>query len=120
MPPRLQTLVLESVLDPADRLKQVAAEATRLIGKWDGSAAARLLAPGADTSATRLGFAHVAMNQGPCAMGKPMKSDGTSSATFRLTCQRGTADLAVKLDPATGRVAEMSVSTVDGSSRCPL
>jgi len=119
VPPRLQTLVLDSVLELSTQIVNAVTDAMRLLDKWNDTAAARLLAPKVDRDAARKGFAQVAANQGACKLGKPTRSDGTSSASFRLTCEKGAADLSITLDPVTGRATELSVSTVDRSMRCP-
>ncbi|HET7826448.1 MAG TPA: serine hydrolase domain-containing protein [Anaeromyxobacter sp.] len=120
VPPRIQSLVLDSFLPPTPALAAAGEAATGLLARWEDGAAAGLFAPRADLAAVRASFARVTRNQGACALSRAVKSDGAARATFLLACERGEAHLDVELDPATGRAATVAASTAPGTMRCPL
>jgi hypothetical protein len=118
-PPRIQALVLEPAMPPSAALVDAAARTVELLGRWDGRAAAALLAPGTDVDATRRLLARVQANHGACRMGDAIRGDGSSGATFRLQCERGEVDLLLARDASSARIAKLDALSVAGSARCP-
>lgn len=118
VPPRIQALLLESVLPPSAALQQAATRAAGLLMQWDDAAAAQLLAPQADGKKVRQTFARATANHGACRLQQPLRSDGDTSAAFRLGCEHGDLDLELKLATG-GRASEVDVVPVHGGPRCP-
>lgn len=114
VPARIQALTLESVLPPSAPLSTAAAQVSGLLSRWEESA--RVLAPDADTKATRRAFASAAVSFGRCAGQRPVRGDGIQSATFRLSCERGELDLSFKL--LQGKASDLHLSPVHGGPRC--
>ncbi|HEX4381818.1 MAG TPA: serine hydrolase, partial [Myxococcales bacterium] len=117
-PARIQSLVLESILPPNNQLQQDAARALALYVHWSEFSAAQLFAPEADTKKARRAFDLANANQGACKLGPSMKSDGKTKATFRLSCENGDLELALKVENSKG-VTDLNLTPVPGGPRCP-
>jgi hypothetical protein len=85
--PKVQSLELTSVPEPDPRVREAV---ERLVASVDEEAAE------GDLLLVRTLF-------GPCRLGRTVAGDGTS-ATFRVSGERGELDLAVTLDAETGRL----------------
>jgi CubicO group peptidase (beta-lactamase class C family) len=116
LPPRLQTLVLESALPPSPALTQAA---LALAGPPDEAATKVLFSRAADAEGARRALRKLALNQGVCSGPRPVRGDGATRATFRLACERGEAEVTVTLEPATGKVTGVTAGPVPGTLRCP-
>jgi hypothetical protein len=107
VPPLVQTLSVESVLPPRDRLGELAETAVQLASEADPGALTALLAPTADAVAALRGLRVAAALYGPFGTPEPVAGDGAKASTLRLPSPRGNVDLELELDPATGRLAKL-------------
>jgi CubicO group peptidase (beta-lactamase class C family) len=98
--PRVQRLDWASELPPSPRMTAAAATLLRLTARWDARAAAALLAEPHDRDA----LARLALDGGACKLGAPLDGDGTTTATFALTCPKTPMELDITLDDR-GRIA---------------
>ncbi len=107
VPPLVQTLSVESVLPPRDRLGELAETAVQLASDPDPDALTALLAPTADAIAALRGLRVAAALYGPFGTPEPVAGDGAKATTLRLPSPRGDVDLELELDPATDRLAKL-------------
>ncbi len=107
VPPRVETLSVESVLPPSGRLSELAAMAARLAGDPDAAALQALLAPAADAEAAHRALRVAAALYGPFGDPEPVAGDGTATTTLRLPSPRGSVDLELELDQPSNRLAKL-------------
>ena len=107
VPPRVETLSVESVLPPAGRLGELATAAARLASEPDAGALENLLARGADDAAALRALRVAAALYGPFGEPEPVAGDGTATTTLRLPSPRGSVDLELELDKAGERLAKL-------------
>ena len=107
VPPLVQTLSVESVLPPRDRLGELAELAVQLASDPDPDALTALLAPTADAIAALRAVRVAAALYGPFGTPEPVAGDGANATILRLPSPRGNVDLELELDSATGRLAKL-------------
>jgi CubicO group peptidase (beta-lactamase class C family) len=117
-PARIQSLVLESILPPSTQLQQAAARAMALYVHWSTFSASQVFAPEADTKKVQHAFDLANANQGACKLGEPLRGDGKTKATFRLSCENGDAELSLRISSNKG-VVDLDVTPARGGPRCP-
>lgn len=117
-PPRIQSLALESALPPSDRLVSLGGRASALLTGWNEGAAAELFPKTDDRKEAKAVFAAAALEHGACQTPQPDLSDGATSATFRLRCERGDLSLMIDLQPAGAVVSKVDLSPAEGAPRC--
>ena len=118
-PPRIELLVLMSVPDPPPALVEIARRLARLLEMPGPAWPTDLrLAPGLDGDAIGRALRAAEARFGPVRIGDPIASDGTTSATWRLTGDRGDLDLSLALDPAAGALT--AVAFVPRSMEPPI
>jgi serine-type D-Ala-D-Ala carboxypeptidase/endopeptidase len=108
--PRIQRLALRAVGDPSPKLRALAERVLALARvpepAWPGDLA---LAPDVDRDALLRALRAADPRFGRMALGHPMEGDGVAASTFELVTERGTAELVVALDPATGLVTAVAL-----------
>jgi CubicO group peptidase (beta-lactamase class C family) len=101
--PRVQALTVASVPDPAPELRAAADAVVRALESaspaWPPELA---LGPDVDAAALGRSMAAAAARFAPIERTLAIACDGSGSATFRLIGARGSVDLKLKLDPASG------------------
>lgn len=118
-PARIQSLALESALPPSARLVSLGGRAGALLAGWNEQSAAELFPRTDDRKEAKGTFAAAALEHGACQTPRPDLSDGATSATFRLRCERGDLSLKINLQPAGAVVSKVDLSPAEGSPRCP-
>ncbi|MBI2775797.1 MAG: beta-lactamase family protein [Chloroflexi bacterium] len=107
-PPRIQALDVTSVPVPAAQVQAVAAAVIATLNGADPDVPGELtLDPGLGRPALVRALRIVAARHAPVRLGRVMASDGEGTATWRLDGDRGSLDLAVATDPATGIVTSI-------------
>jgi hypothetical protein len=119
VPPRIQSLSLESALPPSQQLLDLGARAASLLGQWDETSAAPLFANDEARNAAQREFAKAARNHGSCRTPQPHVSDGLRSATYRLGCERGELALAIRLSADGKKVETVELSQLGVAPSCP-
>ena len=108
-PPRVQSFELRSVPDPSpamvDVVRRVAESISEPMPAWP---AALLLDDGEDRASLERALRAAATGFGPLAVGPAIRGDGDRDVTVELRGERGTVDLRLELDPATGVVTVVS------------
>jgi D-alanyl-D-alanine-carboxypeptidase/D-alanyl-D-alanine-endopeptidase len=118
-PPRIQSLALKSALPPSARLVTLGERASALLSGWNEAAATELFPKADDRQDAKSAFAAAALEHGACQTPRPDLSDGTTTATFRLRCDRGDLNLKIDLQSAGAVVSKVDLSPADGGPRCP-
>ena len=119
VPPLVQTLSVESVLPPAGRLGELAAEAARLASEPDAASLGALLAPGAEAAEALRALRVAAALFGPFGEPEAIGGDGETTSTLRLPGPRGDVDLELALDDGLTPTREPRPASGDLSSRTP-
>ncbi|HKP87768.1 MAG TPA: serine hydrolase domain-containing protein [Blastocatellia bacterium] len=109
MPPRAQYLNVQSILPPNAEMTKTIDTILRLMTKWDDTMAESILAPGFAVEQMRRQIT-AAASWGNCKTSEPVGGDGFRDSAVRLSCERGSLLLRVSLDPATQRLASLSLS----------
>ena len=117
VPPRIQALVLESILPPSPQLEAAAQRANGLLAGWDDSTASEILSPDVDIPSLRKQLQSVANFNGTCRIGRPLRGDGVADATFLLACEHGDVELTVTL-ANDGRLSLVRAVPAPGGPRC--
>ena len=107
VPPLVQTLSVESVLPPAGRLGELAAEAARLASEPDAASLGALLAPGAEAAEALRALRVAAALFGPFGEPEAIGGDGETTSTLRLPGPRGDVDLELALDDGLTRLGSL-------------
>lgn len=114
--PRLQTLVVDAVVDPSAGLAATAAALLEAITVGPDLPAAVPLAEEFDRAAFGLAAQAASARFGPMRLGLPVAGDGSGSATWRLeTLRGGRATLRLVVDPGTGDVREAELLAAERS-----
>jgi hypothetical protein len=80
-----------------------------IIGSSNRTAVAGLLDPGVDAEAAAR-LVHAASAWGACAVDDVLSGGSDRGARVRLACSRGRLDLAVEVDPASGKVRRLALA----------
>ncbi|MEO8188802.1 MAG: serine hydrolase domain-containing protein [Acidobacteriota bacterium] len=120
-PARIQSLALKSALPPSPRLVSLAGRARTLLASWTDRTAAELFPKADDRKEAKATFEAAALEHGACGTPTPDLSDGATSATFRLRCERGDLNLMVNLQSASAgsAVSKVDLTPAAGGRRCP-
>jgi hypothetical protein len=118
-PARIQSLALKSALPPSPRLVSLGGQASALLGGWNEQTAAELFPKTDDRKEAKGTFAAAALDHGACQTPQPDLSDGSTSATFRLHCDRGDLTLKITLQSAGAAVSKVDLLPAPGGPRCP-
>jgi hypothetical protein len=118
-PARIQSLALKSALSPSARLVSLGGKASALLAAWNEGSASELFPKPEDRKKAKAAFAAAALEHGTCQTPQPDLSDGSTSATFRLRCERGDLNLTIALQPAGSVVSKVDLSPAEGGPRCP-
>jgi hypothetical protein len=116
MPPRVQLLNVQSVMPPNEQMKKKIGAVVGLMSNWDAKSAEAIAARGYEIERMRRLFA-AAAGWGTCKMGETIDGDGEQTSSVTLTCERGSIVLRATFDPASGRVAGLSI-TQGRDQRC--
>lgn len=108
MPPRVQSLRVQSVIPPGDEMRKAIDVTLRLMGEWDAKTAASLVAPAFDVERLRRQFA-AASEWGTCKLGEAVAGDGNRDNAVRLLCERGPLFVRLTLDPTTHRLTNFNL-----------
>jgi CubicO group peptidase (beta-lactamase class C family) len=114
--PRVQTLNLTSVPDPAPELVDAAAQIVAALASSDGASPRwpESLAVGPDVDRAALDRACRATEArfGTVRLGSAIAGDGVKTATFRLECARGKVDLRLERNPEDGVLTAVALVPV--------
>lgn len=110
MPPTVQYLSMRPVLAPSAALSNAAATVAALVSSWDEARAKSAAAETFDVARLRQ-LADVANAEyGACRVGEHVDGDGTSRATVRFACDRGTLTSTIAIDPKTNRLTTATLA----------
>jgi hypothetical protein len=118
MPPRVQSLSVASIMPLDQRFSDIVARLGSMVGRPDEAALGSMLGPGLDLRATAARFA-AASAWGACAIGDVLDGDGSSAASLRLSCPRGSLVLRLSLDAQTGRITRLSLAPAADAACVP-
>ena len=109
-PPRVQTLNVLSVPQPADALAEIAGLVVAAINASQPALPASLdLASAIDATAVDHALRIAGARYAPITLGPAVAGDGAASATWRLKGSRGELELSVSRDAATGQVTTLAL-----------
>jgi CubicO group peptidase (beta-lactamase class C family) len=118
MPPRVQSLNVQSIMPPDAEMTKVFESIALLFRGWDAKTVESLAAPGLDVERMRRQFA-AAASWGACTRGETTAGDGSRNSTVRLNCERGALAARVSLDPSTPRLTNLDlVPVTSAEQRC--
>ncbi|WP_394839242.1 beta-lactamase family protein [Pendulispora rubella] len=103
--PHLQALELREDFPPSPALRRAGEASVELLAHWDDNTAAALFAKDAELPRIKKTFAQLSLAHGRCGLERAVESDGTSRATFALTCADAPMEWTVSLDAA-GRATD--------------
>ncbi|HET6963058.1 MAG TPA: hypothetical protein VFJ27_11205, partial [Terriglobia bacterium] len=109
MPPRVQYLRAQGVLPPSPEVVTAIEAIVGLRTAWDGKLADSLAAPGLDIARMRRQVGAAAA-WGVCKMGEAVAGDGSRESTVKLSCDSGTLNVSVALDPNTRRLTSLELA----------
>jgi len=109
MPPRVQYLRVQGVLPPGPEATKAIETIVGLMNAWDGTVADSLVAPVLDVARMRRQVS-AAASWGTCKVGEAVAGDGRRESTLKLSCERGTLNAGVSIDPNTGRLTNLELA----------
>ena len=109
MPPNVQLWEITPVGQLPPAIDAAVKTIARMIGAPDRPALAGLLDPSVDADATARHL-HAASAWGACAGDDVLSGGGDRGARVRLACSRGKLDLAIEVDPASGKVRRLALA----------
>jgi CubicO group peptidase (beta-lactamase class C family) len=116
LPPKVQSLTLTSVPDPAAELRAAAERIVEVLREISAGRPASLanvpLGDTVDRVAVLRALRAAEAGFGPTGLGKPVAGDGETTATYRLAGDRGALDLVMTWDPAAGVLTDVSLVPV--------
>jgi len=120
LPPRVQALNLTSVPDPSPELAAAAPRIVAALAPADGAAPAipaeLPLAEAVDRAALGRALRATEARFGALALGPAVAGDGAKSATFRLTGDHGSVELALEWSPEARALSSVALLPVRQSS----
>ena len=110
LPPKVQAMNLTSVPEPpavlVDAAERIVAALDRPVVAWPEEL---LLGPDLDADAVLRALRATEARFAPTTLGQSIEGDGERKATFQLHSTRGRLDLALELDPDSGRLLTVSL-----------
>jgi len=116
VPPKVQLLEITPVGQLPPAVAGAVKTITGMIGAPDRDLLADLIGAGADADAMARQL-RAAAPWGSCRPGDVLSGGGDRGARVRLACSRGSLDLTVDVEPATGKVRRLALSP-SGNSPC--
>ena len=116
LPPRVQTFSVTSVPEPPAALTAAARRIVAALAAPESGPpsidwpAELTLGPDVDRAAIVRAMRATEARFAPLSLGRPIDGDGVKKATFRLDSGRGAVDLALTLDPGSGRLDAVSLT----------
>ena len=98
MPPKLQRLSFVPARALNEKMRKAADTLASLVGSFKEDALASIAGPSLDASKLKQRLEAVRIAYGACSAGEAVSGNGTTSARVRLSCERGSADAALRLD----------------------
>ena len=108
IPPRVQSMRVESVLPPGEEMTKTVEATLRLMNEWDAKRATSLATPGFDIERLRSLLAS-SSPWGMCKAGEAVAGDGSRESVVKLSCERGTLLARLSLDPETHRLSSFNL-----------
>lgn len=108
VPPRMQTLQLIAAKPLDASLQQVVTQLVRFIALWNAEQGRDVFAASLDRTQLQRQFEALRVQYGKLKVGDVLEGDGTTQARVRLLGERGSVDMKVVLDAASGRVSEVT------------
>jgi CubicO group peptidase (beta-lactamase class C family) len=109
MPPKVQLWELEPIGELPPAIDAAVKTIAGMTAAPDRAALAGLLDRGVDADATARHL-HAAAAWGRCAIDEVLSGGSDRGARVRLACSRGKLDLAVDIDPASGKVRRLALA----------
>ena len=116
MPPRVQSWQMAAMGQLPASVDAAVTRITGLIGRPDPAALDGMIASGTDAGAASRQL-HAASAWGACKPDEVLSGGSDRSARVRLACSRGSLDLTVDIDPATGKVRALALAP-SGDTTC--
>jgi CubicO group peptidase (beta-lactamase class C family) len=117
VPPKVQAWELTPVGPLTPHVDAAVNALADMVGSPDRAALAGLLDAGADAEGLS-GQLRAGQAWGTCAPAEVLSEGGDRGARVRMACSRGTLDLAIEVDPATGKVRRATLAPA-GTGACP-
>ncbi len=116
MPPRVQSWQMAAVGQLPASIDAAVTRIAGLIGRPDPAALEGMIASGTDAGAASRQL-HAASAWGACKPDEVLSGGSDRSARVRLACSRGSLDLTVDVEPATGKVRALALAP-SGNTTC--
>lgn len=108
VPPRLQYLELTAARRPNPALRALISRLIALINRWDSPRARTLFARPLKLRQLQAHFEALRVQYGQLRFEEVLEGDGVAQARLRLVGSNGAVDLALTLDPRSGKVTSLT------------